>query len=179
MQTVLIIWSMDKRQVLKVFSSNLLFISYWCNFIVISSCRMTGDDRDNKLIVIQLSPAQTQDNEFSDDGSTAFVSLPSCGSECSGCLHWKVMFKWYQSGGGCWLWVLILFLAVYSVCLWWRGLLKNCGLQPQCIFCLPGLSCSLTLQLSAPSCHFSLHRKVEQCNQDPWHLQRIWNLHRL
>ena len=44
MQIVLVIWSTGKKQALKVFSSNLLFISYCWNFLFISSCWMAKPD---------------------------------------------------------------------------------------------------------------------------------------
>ena len=73
MQIVLVIWSTGKKQALKVFSSNLLFISYCWNFIFISSCYMARqeDGRNEKLALFQHYPAKPHMEEF----SAAFVSL--------------------------------------------------------------------------------------------------------
>ena len=57
MQIVLVIWSTGKKQALKVFSSNLLFISYCWNFIFISSCWMTKPKMVEMVSRHLLSPA--------------------------------------------------------------------------------------------------------------------------
>lgn len=77
MQIVLVIWSTGKKQALKVFSSNLLFISYCWNFIFISSCWMTkpDDGRDGKPAFTQPRPAQPRERTNSQLVDRLLLSL--------------------------------------------------------------------------------------------------------
>lgn len=84
MQIVLVISLMGKKQALKIFSSDLLLISYSWNIIFVSSYWMTKPD-DGRELVNQylLSPALIRSwgvgaDEFFAGGSAAFVSLPLC-----------------------------------------------------------------------------------------------------